>query len=92
MLNSINYKNITFLANIEIAIDSFEEISREENSNNIDNGVVIDDIVRDIIYDKLNEIESINKGFNSSKSYLVSLVKVIRAFLKANLSIDQLIK
>ena len=87
MLNSINYINITSLADIEIAIDNFEKVSREEDSNDIGGGVVIDNIIDD----KLDEEESIEEGFKSLVSYLVSLIKIIRAFLNTDLFIGQLI-
>ena len=83
MLNSINYKNITSLADIEITIDNFEKVSREENSNDIDDGVIIGDIIND----KLDGEKSIEEGFKSSISYLIFLTKIIRAFLNTNLSI-----
>ena len=83
ILSSIDYENMTFSANIEVAIDSFEEISREEDSNDIGGGVVTGD--------KLNGEEPIEEGFKSSISYLIFLIKTIRAFLNADLSIDQLI-
>ena len=88
MLSLISYKNITFLANIKITIDSFEKISREEDSDDIDNGVVIGDIADD----KLDEKKSIKEGFKSSISCLVFLIKIIRVFLNINLLIDQLIE
>ena len=65
MLDLINYKNITFLAEVKVTIDNFEEISREEDSNDIGNGVVIGDIIDDMIGDKLDEEKSTEVGAES---------------------------
>ena len=75
---------MTFSADIEVAIDNFEKISREEDSDDIGDGVVAGD--------KLDKKKSIKEDFKSSVSYLISLIKIIRVFLNTNLFIGQLIE